>query len=241
MAIAVRSVATGTNGSHTSVSVSAPAGVQASDLLVAVHFVDIFGTTGSMTADSGFTQSGTTYTAGTTGNGSCHAKIWTAPGSQSAPYTFGNDLTSCVTVLAITGYDTGTPVDVAVTYSQGGSNQTSQDAPSISPTGGADLLICAFASTISAGTGPPTYTPPSGMTEQSDISSGFAFSEVATQVLSSSGATGAKTATVTLNSTTINEYTSLSLALLPFTASTTPPQKPIWVGPSLAATQRASW
>lgn len=241
MAIAVRSVATGTDGTHNPVSVSAPAGVQASDLLVAVQFVDVFGTTAAMTADVGWTQTGTTYASGTTGNGSCHAKVWTAPGSTSAPYTFGNDLTSCVTVLAVTGYDAFLPIDITPTYSQGSSNQTSQDAPTISPTGAASLLICAFATTISNGTGPPTYAAPSGMTEQSDLSSGFAISEVDTQVLSGSGATGAKTATVTLNGCTINEYTSLSLALAVSTGIQPPPRKPVFVGPGMATTFRASW
>lgn len=197
-------------------SVTKPAGTAAGDLLAAVHMTDVFGNTAGMTGATGFTQEGVTYS----GAGSCFGKVWQkqADGSEGASFSFGNPDTSVVMMLAITGFNTFTPFDVTATWSDGGANQTAQVAPSISPSAGGCLLVCAWASTVGTGTPAPSYTPPGGMTEQADSGwAGFAFGALATEVLGAGGSTGSRTATCAINSS--NNYTSLSLAIAPAASS----------------------
>lgn len=83
-------------------------------------------------------------------------------------------------------------------------------APSIgsgsTPAAG-DLLICSFAGQ----SGSLSWTPPSGMTEQGDTTTGWVGAALATQVLSSAGATGTKTATS--SGSPSGNYRTVSLAI----------------------------
>ena len=197
-------------------SVTKPAGTTAGDLLTAVHMTDVFGNTAGMTGASGFAQEGSTYS----GAGSCFGKVWQrqADGSEGSSFSFGNPDTSIVMMLAITGHNGFTPFDVTATWSDGGANQTAHVAPSISPSLGGCLLVCAWASTVSTGTPAPTYTPPGGMVEQADSGwTGFAFAALATEVLAAGGSTGTRTATCASSGS--NNYTSLSLAIAPAASS----------------------
>lgn len=209
--IAVRSASFGTS-SGGAVSVTKPAGTTAGDLLVAVHVTDIFGNTAGMTGATGFTQEGVTYS----GAGSCFGKVWQrqADGSEGSSFSSGNPDTSVVMMLAITDFDGVTPFDVTATWSDGGANQTSHVAPSISPSLDGCLLVCAWGSTVGSGTPAPSYTPPGGMTLQADSGwAGFAFAALATEVLVAGGSTGTRTATCGISGS--NNYTSLSLAIAP--------------------------
>ncbi len=207
MAIAVRSSAVGVQAASGSpVSVTKPTGTASGDILVAIHFLDVFGTVAAMTAPAGWTQTGISYS----GTGSCMGKAWyrVADGSEGASFSFGQNDTSVCTVVACSGGNTTTPIDIAASWSQGGSAQTAHVAPSISPTGSASLLLCGFASTCDAVL---TYTPASGMTELQDAWAQFALGSVDSLVLSASGATGTKTATC--SGTSNNEFTTVSLAI----------------------------
>lgn len=193
-----------------------PTGTIAGDLLAAVHFTDVFGSTGGMTPASGFAQAGTTYS----GAGSCFGKVWQhdVDGSEAGSFSFGNNDTSVVIMLAITGHNGFTPFDVVPTWSDGGANQTAHVAPSISPALGGCLLVCAWASTVGTGTPAPSYTAPGGMTKEQDSGwAGFSFAALATEVLAAGGSTGTRTATCAINSS--NNYSSLSLAIAPAASS----------------------
>ncbi len=158
-----------------------------------------------------------------------------ADGSEGSSFSFGNDDTSVIIMLAISGADTTTPFDIDPTWSDGASAQTAHIAPSISPTGSASLLVCGFGSTSDATS---AYTPPSGMSEQGDAWANFAVASLATLVLSASGATGTKTAT---HSTGVcNEYTTLAFAIKAAGAAAAAPRSPL-VAPSQAAIHAGAW
>jgi len=212
MAITVRSSSSAFANSG-SVTASKPTGVLAGDLLVAIHFEDPFGTLAAMTAPAGWAL--VDAHTGVSGNPFC--KIWykAAGGSEPASYVFGQDDTSVVTIVALTGHDAVTPVNIAPLWTDGGSAQTAQIAPSITTTVANCLLLCAWGSTSDFA---PTYTPAAGMTEQGDIASGFVFGSVDSEVLALAGATGTRTATA--SSTSNNNYTAVSLAIAPDGTST---------------------
>ena len=211
MALFVRSASTGSTGNPT--VVTKPAGTAAGDLLVGVHFTDVFGNTAGMTGASGFTQAGTTYS----GSGSCFGKVWqrAADGSEGSSFSFGNPDTTVVVMLAIGGHDTSTPINVLPVWSQGGPNQVSHIAPSVTPTVADGLLICGFAATGASA----SYTPPGGMVEQGDAFAGFAFASVATELLVGGAgvATGTRTATCSISGA--NDYTTLTLVIAPAVAT----------------------
>lgn len=220
MPISVRSATIGTTGNPT--VVSKPAGTITGDLLVAVHFEDVFGNTAGMTAPD-FTQVGTTYS----GSGSCFGKVWQRPvdGSEGSSFNFGNPDTAVVILMTITGHDPTTPINILPVWSQGGANQTAHIAPSATPSVADALLVCGFAAT---GSGSPSYTPPAGMTEQGDGNAGFAFGSVSTEVLVGGAgvATGTRTATCSISGA--NNYTTLTLVIAPAAAATAaslPPQR----------------
>lgn len=220
MPIFVRSPSIGITGNPT--VVSKPAGTTTGDLLVGVHFTDVFGNTAGMTA-ADFTQAGTTYS----GTGSCFGKVWQrqADGSEGSSFSFGNPDTSVVILLAINGHDAATPFNVLPVWSQGGANQTAHIAPTVTPSVADALLVCGFAAT---GSGSPSYTPPAGMTEQGDGNAGFAFASVATELLVGGAgvATGTRTATCSISGA--NAYTTLTLVIAPAAAAPSaspPPQR----------------
>lgn len=204
--ISVRSASTGSTGDPT--VVAKPLGTTAGDHLVAVHFEDVFGSTVGMTAP-GFSQTGITYS----GSGSCFGKVWQRPvdGSEGSSFNFGNPDTAVVVMLCITGHNPTTPINVVPVWNDGGANQTSHVASSVTPSVDDALLICGWAATGSAA----SYTPPGGMTEQGDAYAGFAFASVATQVLVGGGgvATGTRTATCSISGA--NPFVSLSLVVAP--------------------------
>lgn len=207
MTISVRSSETGSTGDPT--VVAKPAGTTAGDLLIAVHFTDVFGNTLDMTAPPFWPQVGATYS----GSGSCFGKVWRrdVDGSEGSSFNFGNPDTSVVVVLCITGHDPTTPINIVPSWSQGAANQTAHIAPSVTPTVNDGLLVCGFAATGSSA----SYTPPGSMVERGDAFAGFAFASVASEVLvGGTGApTGTRTATCSISGA--NPFTSLSLLIAP--------------------------
>ncbi|MFC5996960.1 hypothetical protein ACFQE5_22370 [Pseudonocardia hispaniensis] len=217
MAIAVRATSTQWGEGVSSVNVTKPTGTTSGDLLVAVQFCDYSASTGSaMTAPAGWTQAGSTAS---TPGGSFHpvGKVWykVAGGSEPSSYTFGSSSSSSsvISVLALSGADTSTPIRVVPSWSTGSAG-TSHVAPSI-PVGSGqadgDLLLCAAASDYYDSGRGNSYSPPSGMTERTDISAQFTYTSVASLALTGTGATGTKT--FTANRSSQDPYRSLSLVI----------------------------
>ena len=160
------------------------------------------------------TPSGTAGTwglqaTGDNGANNAHQKLWTRKvtvgGAQTVTVpTTGDAEEISNTTFVLTGQDLTTPVDGAA-----GGNGTTAVAPSVSPATSDALLLCGVQANGVSGQG--TFTPPSGMTEQSDITDGtFSSASTASLVLSASGATGTKAFTPTAATT---GWASASIAI----------------------------
>lgn len=206
MAIAIRGTTPGTGTSTTatvSVTLNSTRQPQVDDVLVIIHQNDFFAASNMPTPTVGGSSSGVTaITNGAADLGSNQAhiksytKVITSAGdvTVSVTETGAGDEEKSLAVYVLSGADTSTPVDVA---GNGGSttSSASHDAPSISPTSTDAFLICA----ANGGTGAPgggSYTPPSGMTEDYDVSVASAMTASGASLqLSASGATGTKSFT----------------------------------------------
>lgn len=173
-------------------TVSKPAAFGVGQILVVIH-TGHGPTLSSYTAPSGWTEQGN-FTTGTTG-GDCQGKIFThaydgtEPSTWDFPYGSSDDV--ALGLFRITGADT-TPT-VVVQTSAWSNLSSSQDSPTVTPTGSDDLLICALAN-VCGGTA-FSQTDPSGMTDlsQTQVTGNFMALAAAKQQLSSSSATGGKT------------------------------------------------
>lgn len=187
MTASVRSSSVGTVGTG-NVSVTKPSGTVNGDLLVAFGFADPDGA--QLTAPGGWTSRGT----GTSAAG--FGQVWTkVAASEGSSYTFTGSGSSdnAVSIVCVQGANTSSPLDGGPTFANnGGASTSSHSAPSVSPATSDALLLCGH--WIIHGSS-STFTPPSGMTEQVDATSGWAAVEVSSVGLSSSGATGTKSAT----------------------------------------------
>lgn len=113
------------------------------------------------------------------------------------------------TVVAFTGANTGTPVDVSASQ-RNTSSSTSAQCPSVTTTQADTLLVAVY---LTTNNGASTWTPPSGMTEQLDsrvTPDGHALG-IATETIAASGATGTRTATSTVSAASLG----VSIALAP--------------------------
>jgi hypothetical protein len=160
--INVRSASVGGNPFS---GVVAPSGVLSGDLLLAIQFGSIPGgsTDAAMTGPTGFVQVGSTYSDNDT-----IIKVWQAPGSTTAPYTFPGITGGAAGVLAIDQANAVTPIDVPPCYNSG-TSLDAQVAPSVVPDASAFLLICGWCSTQGGTQG---YSPAWDMTEQTDFNNG---------------------------------------------------------------------
>jgi hypothetical protein len=115
----------------------------------------------------------------------------------------GNNFADVI-IASWTGADTTTPIEVSA--EQDNASSTNVDCPSVTTASTDTTLVCYYLTRGSAA----TFTPPSGMTERHDGTTGgspaFSFADVA---VASTGATGTKTATA---STAIESY-ALSFAI----------------------------
>lgn len=171
-------------------TVSKPAAFASGQILVAVFCAH--GTTlADMTAPSGWTASGTTWqVAGVTyGKVFYHVFAGGDPSTWDFPYGAGDDV--CLGLFRITGADTTPTLVVGATPIT--SIASSDDSPSVTPTGTDDLLICTLAD-IGSGSA-LVETDPSGMTDrsQTQIAGNFMALAGASQQLASGSATGVKT------------------------------------------------
>lgn len=182
-----------------------PAGIVAGDFLLAVIQITQDDTAATAAGVTGFTtQVALTAASGTTPRMAICYKI--ATGSEPASYTLtktggmasGNS--AIVTLSAFRGVDQTTPFLVAPSVATpAAANPVT--ANSISPTlpGGTDgtALVCVFATHLSGTTGTGVWTTPSGMTTIADLRGNWECRAVDWQWLTASGATGAKSSTLT--------------------------------------------
>jgi hypothetical protein len=206
MAITIREEQDASSNSA-ALSFTTGAGMLTTDKLVLVQANDFY-TTASMTTPTG--TAGTSWTLQTTvdgGGNAVHTKVWTSDVAAAGAQTVVVNNTTTdeeryAALFVLTGAASG--ID-GVASTASGTASTSHVAPSVTPTSGQsdDLLICLFCSPVVAAFGTaPTYTMPGGMTAYTEQNVGtYITYRAASQILSSSGATGAKTATASASLT----------------------------------------
>jgi hypothetical protein len=199
MAIAIRGTTpatTETVSNPVSLTLTGARQPNAGDVLLIIHFNDFYDLANMPTPTVGGSSTGVTaITNGSFDRGSsqAHAKSYTfVVGSTgdltvSVTETGSADEEKALAVYVLSGVDTTTPIDVAAN-AVSGVDDTSPDAPSVSPTSTDAFLVCHVNEFGDAG----TYTPPGGMTEQYDDGGSLSFTG-ATEQLVASGATGVKT------------------------------------------------
>ncbi|MBI1395471.1 MAG: hypothetical protein GC151_05780 [Betaproteobacteria bacterium] len=202
-------VATGTTGSggSTSISVAVPAGTQAGDLLLAV--VAMRGGSGtSISGPAGWTPVQLTYQGSSLLQGIFYRY---ASASEPASYSayFNHSIRAVGVIVTYRGVDGVAPVDVS--RIQGNASSTSVQAGSVS----VGLEEATLVGVFGAATG-GTFSPPSGMTEISEVSTGSGSTGVAVmaseRTLTTSGSTGSKTATVSTAADNIGGLVALKPA-----------------------------
>src|SRR6478735_6813500 len=173
-------------------NVAKPAGITAGMLLIAVRSSD-WDTSANQPLPTGFTKLNTASYDG--GTNQMHLQIgWKiATGSEPANYSFTVGASSdCVgAILAIDGMD-GTPVIVEGTPIA--HTSSTYNAPSVTPNGTDDLLICALTTENGNNATAITLSAPSGMTQQTFAQSGGSWTAMNVSTLASpSNPTGVKT------------------------------------------------
>lgn len=191
----------------TSVTCTTGAGTAVGDVLYCFHACD-WGTLAAMTTPTGTAGTWTPETSADIGTNAIHQKLWsrtvtvggvqtvTVPGQGLSEENYAH-------VYVVSGV--GTINDGANGTTSG--TGTSATAPSVSPTGSNNLLLCTWHSSSSV----VNFTAPGGMTNLvEEETAGFTTYATARQVLSASGATGTRVATSSVSQTT---YTGLSIAI----------------------------
>lgn len=176
-------------GGSVALSVTATSG----DLLVAIYATDFYGPPDSSDLTSSHTW--TTQAVDTVAVDSPHVGIFTAPvtttGAQNVTFAANSDATTYGYLYAISGVDS---VEDAAADGAA-SNSTSHVVPSMDAVTSDALMIAAAAGGGQVEGQDGDYTWPGSMTEQVELDSPpWSSSSSATEVLSSSGATGTRTA-----------------------------------------------
>lgn len=197
------------------------------DLLIVWHGSD-FDTAANMPTPT-FSQTVSSLTLQTTGDQGAntnHLKVWTAGvtvgGAQTTttgPTGSGEEIYNVTYAIDGSTVNLADFVDGTPAGGSGATGTTSFVAPSVTGVTTSDaLLLCGVAQGF---TGPSTYTPPTGMTEDTDFinGAGFQSGSTAEQVLTSSGATGTRTFTFG-GGTSNGGYASASIVIKGAAAST---------------------
>lgn len=216
MAVAIRGTTPATTistGNPISLTLTGTRQPQTGDQLVIICCNDFYALSNITTPTVGGSTTGVTAITGASADGgtnNAHAKAFIYSVASTG------DLTVAQTETGTTDEDKGlvvyvlsgaNGVDVAAGNSSSGAAVTNHDAPSVSPTSSDAYLICHDNS--GGGSSSSAYTPPSGMTEVYDTQVGGISMTGAVLQLSSSGATGTKTFTVSGSL----QYCTLSIAI----------------------------
>jgi hypothetical protein len=197
-----------------SVGVTFPTGVQADDVLLVSLSVS-GGTSRTITPPSGWSLLRRDDVSTTC----ALATYWrrATGGETSGTWAIDISVNSAWACVLLRGVDTTTAFEDNAGQASTTST-TSNTAPSVTPVGQNDLLVCVWANRRAGAT---SYTPPASMTEQADVSTATGTADpavaVATEQLSASGATGTRTAT---QSASTNNHVAQSVAVKPAAGST---------------------
>jgi len=188
--ITLRSSSSAVNPTATSLTIPAPAGVQANDVLLAgisargnPNFVAPSGWTLVRLDISGFVMRQAVY-----------YKVATASEPTSYTWTWSGAQAAAGGILAYTGADTVSPIDVQNGAVSSTSSGKTIVAPSVTTTGAGDMLVGFFGVANNTSVAPPT-----NMTERFDVVSNAGtypvVCEASDQLLGAAGPTGDRTAT----------------------------------------------
>lgn len=203
------------------VTVTTGAGTQVGDVLCTIHGCD-WGTLAGMTTPTGTAGTWTEQASADLGTNTIHMKAWTRSVTTGGAQTvtvpdqgFGEENFQFTYVIAgVTSID-----GAAGTTSASGNNA---DAPSVSPTGADDLLICSWFTANNV----VNFTAPGGMTNLlEEETAGFVTLGTAREVLTAAGATGTR---VAVSSPACSGFTGVSIAFKGAAAAggTAPPLSP---------------
>lgn len=182
--------ATNSVSSASSVSVTVPSG-WSNQLLIATVAVN---GVGSLSTPSGWTQINSTSNSSSL-TLATYYRI--APSTMPSSYSFSwsSNKAAAAGIVAYTGFDTSTPIDV--TGSDGTGSNRILAASGVTTTGTNNLVVAAYAVTTST-----TISPPSSLTEAyTKAGSSGPTLEVASMTQAAAGSTGNQSATVGSNST----------------------------------------
>jgi hypothetical protein len=191
----VRQFLSGSDNTGTAtLTLTTGSGTAVGDFLVCIHGTDYY-TLAGMTTPTGTAGTWAQQTQADGGSGFGHFKVWTrsvtAGGAQTVTVPRNQDAAQHAGLYVLTDVHATGPVDGAAGAS--GANSTSLVAPSVSPVGDDDLLLCAFM-TAAGNFASTNLTPPSGMTEDVELDPTYSTSSYNRQTLAASGATGTRTA-----------------------------------------------
>ena len=211
MPVELRGATADAQGNTPTATPTKPTGVVAGDLLLGFQASDVDGSFAAMTAPAGWLQIG----LGPTGATLPFLKVWqkAATGSEPASYGFpdATGANGSAAIVALYGHNSTTPVSAGPTFSSSTTASTSHVAPSVTGVDGGVLLTAHVAHSNNT---TRTYTPPTGMTELADPTSGdngWIALGVNMLALAAGGATGTKTATCSGSTT----YVTVSLVVQP--------------------------
>jgi hypothetical protein len=214
-------ITSATTGSGTSVTAAKPSGVVDGDLLVALVYSSITGST--WTPPSGWTQR-----AGQNTSRTFHIftkPIPTASSESATSYTWSWGASvgrGAVIVHRIPGIDLGDVVDAVGTATTSGT--TSIVAPAVTTTTAPTLLIAGWSSNSSSTT-VPAITPPAGHTTIATVDVAPAASTeivLSTELVAAIGSTGTRTAAVSPSASSGVSGVMLALTLVSVPATPTP-------------------
>ena len=215
--IVLRGVTTGStaSGSLGSVTINVPASIQANDVMLAE--IAVRGGSGTtLTPPAQWAQVRRDDNSSTISQ-ALYVHVVTAPASEPASYTwtFTSGTDGVGGMVAYGGVSSATPVDVAGGQANASSTSITAAAVTVPSGNNADRLVGLFAIPNSS-----AVTGPSGMTQRWSLhaSSGGIGVEMSDLALSSSGATGSKSATAATAGANIGAL----VALLPASTGATP-------------------
>lgn len=178
--VAIRQVVTG-SAVAANVSLTAGAGTVIGDVLIALVGSAYGGTLTTSPTGTGWTLLATEGAWWFPPKAAVWRRVATAAGSQSYTFTYTGSYDHHVALYVLSS--AGATADAEARW---GVWTRHQQAPSVTASTAADLLLCGA---VSAGIG--DYTPPDGMTERSDVDlTGYSTMSTASLALTSAGRTG---------------------------------------------------
>jgi len=193
-----------TAATDTSSVVPIPTNAQAGD----VHYIfcELTASTGAITTPTGYTAVVPQFDSenSTSAESAVFRKDTTLSGGGGSVTISHSSGRFAAASLAVAGVDTGAFEDVAGASDNGpAGTATAVDAPSLTPANAGTLLLTGHTGRRATVGEAVTYTPPSGMTEEVDVSSAVAAVsnasvEVCSLAVTDTNATGLKTATADL-------------------------------------------